>query len=138
MGIVGKMLMVMVAIDVMLFIGGVNGGTDLLVFGDFLDVNLTTNATTNVTSGFVNVTGNLTTDLTPSPSSNLITQLADTFILPLFLVLNFLNLVVSVLFAPVTFLTAIGAPAQITILVGGTLMILYITGIISIIRGGDI
>ena len=136
MGLTGKLLITLLAIDIMLFIGGANTGNDLLIFGEFFDINATRQANGTITD--LNFTaGNFTDNILPS-STGVLNQLFQTFIIPIFLIINFLNVVFSFLFAPITFLTLIGAPVEINLLVGGTIIILFIIGLINIIRGGDL
>lgn len=139
MAIVGKLLLLMLTIDIMLFIGGVNAGNDLLVFGDFLYINATrdVNGTLSNTSSYNISNTNLTGGIIPN-QPGVTSSITDIFIIPILLAIDALNLIFSVLFAPSVFLAAIGAPFEISLLIGGTVMILYIIGFISIIRGYDL
>lgn len=132
MAIAGKILLVMLSIDIMLFLGGVQAQENM-IFGSFLTIN----ASANYTNGTIEPTTNLTGSLNIT-SPDIISSLYSAFVLPIFLVIDLIRLVFSVLLAPITVLNLLAVPFPIKLLVGGTVVVLYIIAIGGAIIGRDI
>jgi hypothetical protein len=132
MAIAGKILIVMLSIDIMLFVGGVQAQENM-IFGSFLAIN----ASSDLTNGTIDPTTNLTGSLNIT-SPDIISSLYSAFVLPIFLIIDLIRLVFSVLVAPITVMNLLAIPFAVKLLVGGTMVVLYVIAIGSAILGRDI
>lgn len=137
MALAGKILIILMAIDIGLFFGGFTGNELLYTNSTLYNVVYNVDPVTNQSTGGFNASGNWSETLIPNQGSFL-TQLGTLFTLPLFLIVDFMRLVFAFLFAPSAFLTAIGAPTEIIIFVGILLTTLYAIAFVSVIRGGEL
>lgn len=130
MGLASKILITLIVIDVMLVIGNIQTPEALTLAGSFI--------TFNQTQNIVGLNSTFQNNSAPPSSGNVISQVANVLVVPIFFILNFLNLIFGILLAPVSLLTVIGAPFEIKVLIGGTLTVLYVIGIAGILSGRDI
>lgn len=140
MAIYAKILMTMLVIDMVLLIGNVNTGNNLLIFGDWLSVNIvkSPNGTINQSASNFTVNGTLLIAVDNSTTSGGITStLSNIFLLPIYLVADLTQLIIGVFFAPVVVLSQTSLPIEIKLLTAGSIMVLYAIGIVGLIRGGD-
>lgn len=131
----GKMVVALVAIDIIFLILNVNTGNGLIQTNGLININMTRSG--NITTGTINTTGNYTQSLVPN-NGGIVSLISQAFVLPIFLILTLLNIIVSLFFAPVAFLQLTGAPFEIVAIVGGIMMVMYVIAITGVVRGGDL
>jgi hypothetical protein len=98
-------------------------------------LNITTGNTTNSTTGTVStITG---MDQVSQAAGSPLTAFFS-IMQPIFVILAYLQLILSFTFAPITMLNIMPLPIAIKLLIGVPIAILYIAAIVSLISGRDI